>query len=293
MMIFAFFLFVVVPVSFLIFHLATKKYLNPYKLIFVFAKKGQGKSTFLTKQALIHLHNGWTVYSTDPIPGCIYVPITHVGYYEFEPHSLLIIDEIGMIWDNRNFKNFPPAVRDWFKLQRHRKVKVICASQSFDVDKKIRDLADDMYLLVKKFRVFSYGKRILKVLDIVEATGENNSESRIVDQLKFDSILFFWAGSRSLTFIPHWIPYFDSFAAPALLPAAEEWYTVPPVDLPSRRVRFVLAIRSLLIKSPRDESDGLRGEARAARFACMPVIGTFLASAYIRLCDFFSRVRRR
>lgn len=293
MMILAFFVFIVVPVSLLVFHLTTKKYLNPYKLIFVFAKKGQGKSTYLTKQALLHLRHGWTVYSTDPIPGCIFVPVEHVGYYEFEPHSLLIIDEIGMIWDNRNFKNFPAPVRDWFKLQRHRKVKVICASQSFDVDKKIRDLADDMFLLVKKFRVFSYGKRILKVLDIVEATGENNSESRIVDQLKFDSILFFWAGSRSLTFIPHWIPYFDSFAAPALLPAAEEWYTVPPVDLPSRRERFHLVVRSLLTKPHGDVPDVLRGDARAMRLACIPVIGTFLASAYIRLSGLFSRVRRR
>lgn len=66
----------------------------------------------------------------------------------------------------------------------------------------------------KKFRVFCYGKRILKVLDIIEASGD--SESRVVDQLKFDSVLFAFFGSRSLTYIPHWIPYFDSFAAPEL-----------------------------------------------------------------------------
>lgn len=199
-----------------VYHILTRKYLNPYTLTFIFAKKGQGKSTLLTKLALQHLARGWTVYSTDRIPGCYYVPVEVVGYVEFKPHSLLIIDEIGMIWDNRSFKSFPAAVRDWFKLQRHRQVKVVCASQSFDVDKKIRDLADDMYLLNKRFRVFSYGKRILKVLDIVEATGDSNSESRIVDQLRFDTILLFWAGSRTLTYIPHWVPYFDSFAAPEL-----------------------------------------------------------------------------
>lgn len=214
-------------VCFLVFHLLTKKYLNPYELIFIFAKKGQGKSTLLTKMAIQHLKKGWTVYSTDPIPGCYYVSVEDIGYFEFEPHSLLIIDEIGMIWDNRNFKNFPPAIRDWFKLQRHRQVKVICASQSFDVDKKIRDLADRMFLLEKKFRVFSYGKRILKVLDIVEADGNTQSESRIVDQLKFDSLFFFWAGSRTLTFIPHWTKYFDSFAAPELQHKEWERYELP------------------------------------------------------------------
>lgn len=214
------------------FHFLTRKYLNPYKLIFIFAKKGQGKSTLLTKMALNHLKHGWTVFSTDPIPGCYLIRPEEIGYYELPWHSLLIIDEIGMIWDNRDFKNFSNAVRDWFKLQRHRGVKVICASQSFDVDKKIRDLADDMFLLQKKFRVFSYGKRILKILDIVEASGDHNSESRIVDQLKFDSILFFWAGSRTLTFIPHWAKYFDSFAAPPL--KEKEFEIVPELgeDMP-------------------------------------------------------------
>ena len=234
-------------VLYLIYHFLTRKYLNPYTLTFIFAKKGQGKSTLLTKMALQHLSRGWTVYSTDRIPGCYYVPVEDVGYFEFKRRSLLIIDEIGMIWDNRSFKSFPVPVRDWFKLQRHRKVKVVCASQSFDVDKKIRDLADDMFLLNKKFRVFSYGKRILKILDIVEATGDSNSESRIVDQLRFDSILLFWAGSRTLTFIPHWTPYFDSFAAPPL--AEKEFDCCPLPD-----------------KLPRS----LRGKRRAQRLRCLP-----------------------
>lgn len=210
-----------------VFHFSTRKYLNPYKLIFIFAKKGQGKSTLLTKMALHHLRRGWEVYSTEPIPGCHLIAPEDIGYFEFPSHSLIVIDEIGMIWDNRNFKNFKPEVRDWFKLQRHRKCKVICASQSFDVDKKIRDLADDMFLLQKKFRVFSYGKRILKILDITEATGD--SESRIVDNLKFDSILWFWAGSRTLTFIPAWTKYFNTFAAPEL--GHKEFPVIPAYGL--------------------------------------------------------------
>lgn len=218
-----------------LYHLLTKKYLNPYKLIFIFAKKGSGKSTTLTKLALRHLKRGWTVYSTDPIPGCILIPASDIGFYELKPHSLLIIDEIGMLWHSRDHKTFPREVRNWLKLQRHRRVKVLCASQSFDTDKSVRDLADEMWLLQKKFRVFCYGKRILKVLDIIEASGD--SESRVVDQLKFDSVLFAFFGSRSLTFIPHWIPYFDSFAAPAL--PEKEWqiYELPHELRPKRKCR--------------------------------------------------------
>ena len=203
-------------VGLVIFHFATIKYLNPYKLIFVFGKKGSGKSTLLTKWALQHQKRGWTVFSDDPIPGCYLYDPAELGRYELPWKSLVIVNEAGMIWHSRNFKKFPEETRHWFKLQRHRGVKVILASQSFDVDKSIRDLADGMYLVTNKFRIFSYGKRILRFPDLVEATGDSQSEARLVDQLKFDTFLLCFFGSRTLTYIPHWIPYFSSFAADAL-----------------------------------------------------------------------------
>lgn len=209
-----------------IFHFCTKKYLNPYKLIFVFGKKGSGKSTLLTKWALQHLKRGWTVYSDDPIPGCFLFDPADLGKYEFPWNSLVIVNEAGMIWHSRNFKKFPEATRHWFKLQRHRGVKVILASQTFDVDKSIRDLADSMYLVTNKFRIFSWGKRILRFPDLVEATGD--TEARLVDQLKFDSLLFCFFGSRTLTYIPRWVKYFSSFAAPEL--EQHEFLYVPRLD---------------------------------------------------------------
>ena len=50
------FLMVFVPTFLIVFHLFTKKYLNPYKLIFIFGKKGSGKSTLLTKYALDYMN---------------------------------------------------------------------------------------------------------------------------------------------------------------------------------------------------------------------------------------------
>lgn len=198
----------------LLFHLCTKRYLNPYKLIFVFGKKGSGKSTLLVKYASQYRERGWTVFSTEYIPGTYKIDYEDIGFVQFPPHSCLIVDEVGMIWDNRNFKNFKPEVRDFFKLQRHYKCCCILASQTFDVDKKIRDLADEMFLVSKKFRVFSYAKRILRETVLVEATGE--SSSKIDENLVFDSLFFFWAGSRKLSFIPKWSKWYDSFAAPEL-----------------------------------------------------------------------------
>lgn len=196
------------------FHVLTKKYLNPYKLIFIFGKKGSGKSTLLVKYAYEYNQRGWTVYSTEPIPGTYLISYEDIGFKQFPEHSCILVDEVGMIWDNRNFKSFKPEVRDFFKLQRHYKCCLILASQTFDVDKKIRDLADEMYLVTKKFRVFSYAKKILRQTVLVEATGE--SPSKIDENLVFDSLFFFWAGSRKLSFIPKWSRWFDSFAAPRL-----------------------------------------------------------------------------
>jgi hypothetical protein len=197
-----------------IFHLMTKRYLNPYKLIMIFGKKGSGKSTLQVKLALDHIKNGWTVYCTTKLPGCYYVPENLIGTVEFKPNSVLLVDEVGMIWDNRDFKNFSSNVRDWFKLQRHRKVKVYLFSQSFDVDKKIRDLVDEMYLITRSFRVFSYANKISRNIIITKATSE--SASSLADELKFESLFFFWCGSRKLTFIPKYIKYFDSYEASKL-----------------------------------------------------------------------------
>lgn len=211
MLYFLFFLFVL---AFTSFNLATLPFSNPYTLTMIFGKKGSGKSTTMSKIAFQHLKKGWKVYSNVPLPGCFRIREEDIGFRMIPPKSLLLIDEVGMIWDNRNFKSFKPEVRDWFKLQRHYKVKVVLFSQTFDVDKKIRDLTDDMYLIEKRFRVFAYGRRILKKSVLTEASADQ--PSRIDENLKFDSILFAPFGSRLLTFIPRWSDSFDSFAAPQL-----------------------------------------------------------------------------
>lgn len=228
------------PLSGLVFHLLTKKYLNPYKLTFIFGKKGSGKSTLLTRFAIEYQKKGWNVYSTEPIPGCYLIDYKDIGVAYFPPNSCIIIDEVGMIWDNRNFKTFPPHVRDYFKLQRHHKHTVIMASQTFDVDKKIRDLADNMYLVENKFRVFTYAKRILRRVVLIEAQAGKNGESRIDENLVFDSLLWFWCGSRKLTFIPKYAVLFNSFSLEKLLEKPFE-------KLPDRKP---LTARDVIRRSP-------------------------------------------
>ena len=206
-----FYIFLAVLIgSFLVFDLSTRKYLNPYKLYLVFGKKGSGKSTYLVKLAKQHLKKKWLVYTNMNelfIPGVRHFDVQHLGDYVPEAHSLLLLDEVGMIWDNRDYKVFKSSVRDFFKLQRHYHVKVYMASQSFDVDKKLRDLCDGMYLHTNFARVFTLGKRITRKITITESTSE--AESRIAQDLK---ICPPW--EWTLTFIPKWAKYFDSHVIP-------------------------------------------------------------------------------
>lgn len=192
-----------------LFHILTKEYLNPYKLTMVFGPKGSGKTTTLTYLACQYMKKGWTVYSTEPIPGALPISGDLVGYVHLKQNSVLLVDEVGCLWDNRDFRNFKKEVRNWFKYQRHYRVRVYLFSQTFDIDKKLRDLTDDMFLMQRKFRVFTWAKRIVKKIVLVEASAE--SPSKIDENLTFDSLLFWIFGSRMLIFIPKYAKLFDSF----------------------------------------------------------------------------------
>ena len=194
----------------LVWHFSTRKFLNPYKLYLVFGKKGSGKSTYLVKLARQHLKRGWIVYTNMDelcMPGVRHFNIQHLGDFVPEARSLLLLDEVGMIWDNRDYKVFKPCVRDFFKLQRHYHVKVYMASQTFDVDKKLRDLCDGMFLHTNFLRVFTLGKRIVRKVVLTQSTSE--AESRISEDLV---MLPFW--DWTFTYIPRWAKYFDSHSIP-------------------------------------------------------------------------------
>lgn len=226
--------------GFVLYHII--KFSNPFRLIFLFGKKGCGKSSTLCKLAFKYLKKGWKVYSTEKIPGTYLLPPETIGWYELAPKSVVLIDEVGLIWHSRDFKTFPREVRSWFKLQRHRKLRVYMCSQSFDVDKSVRDLCDEMYLLTNVFNIFSYQKRILKSFDVVQATAE--SPSTIVENLKIDSILLAPFGSRRFTYIPKYAKYFDSFECDPLL----------PFDYQELKIENEKLLRSLHLKKKSKES---------------------------------------
>lgn len=185
------------------------KFRNPYRLIMIFGKKGSGKTTLITKLAFKYWRKGRPVYSTIYTPFSQLFDVQSIGQMVFPEESVVFIDEVGMIWDNRNFKAFRTDVRDYFKLQRHYKNTVYLFSQSFDVDVKLRNLTDHMYLTKCYFGIISVARKIRRNIVLVEATAEG--ESRIADNLEFTNILTWLFDGAIFTWVPRWVKYFDSY----------------------------------------------------------------------------------
>lgn len=192
----------------------TIKYNNPYKLIFIFGKKGSGKTTFLTAIAQKHIKQGRPVFSTVDIPGTYKIYPEDIGFVQMPEGSVVLMDEVGMIYDNRNYKQFKPEVRDYFKLQRHYKHTVYMFSQTWDIDIKLRTLTDKMYILVNLFGWISYAKEIRRKLVVVKPS--ENAESRIADELVIPPFFLAPFGARKVVFIPKYVKYFNSYDAPEL-----------------------------------------------------------------------------
>lgn len=204
-----FFLFI--AAGFVGFALYSRRFVNPYRLIFIFGKKGSGKSTLMVSQMLKDLKHGWNVYTDMQdcvVPGVrIINSSADLAKFVPEANSALYLDEVGISFDNRSYKSFDSGLRDFFKLQRKYKCKVVMNSQSFDVDKKIRDVTDSMILQTSIGNVITLSRPIRRSVALVEATAQ--ADSRIADNLKFESI-FRWR----VLWMPKYFKYFESFNAP-------------------------------------------------------------------------------
>lgn len=136
--------------------------------------------------------------------------------FEFPPfvklHSVIFHDEINLMYDNRSFKEFSKETQRYFRLQRHYKHIYIGLSQTFDCDKKIRDLADYIVLLRKSFRVWIHSEAWYKVPRILRATEENSREtSAACDDFKPMGLFYDWFSSPFCCWLPKWVKKHDSF----------------------------------------------------------------------------------
>lgn len=137
-----------------------------------------GKTTALTMIGLRSLQGKSTcgiaphkkVFSTFYCKGLYQLDVNDLKSYDFSD-SLVLIDEISLYFDNRDYKNFDKEFIYFFKLHGHYKIDLVWASQHFaDADKKIRDVTDTIFLCEPSFFGLSVLKKILHTYNIENLT---------------------------------------------------------------------------------------------------------------------------
>jgi hypothetical protein len=167
-------------------------------------KKGCGKTCTLAKLALRYNKKGYKVYTNvEGISNTYFFNPKQLDTLTPDPNSIILIDEVGLVWDNRSFANF--KANEWFKYSRQYKCKVILFSQAFDIDLKIRNLVDNMYLMTRIGKGVIY-RPVVKKLGIVQ---KPDGTGDLADTYRYGGLL-----SWKFTYLPRYYGLFNTYNPP-------------------------------------------------------------------------------
>ena len=184
-----------------------------------FGVPGSGKTTFAAWLSKKRLKKKGKVFSNVPIKGAYKICREDIGAYDIS-NGLLIFDEVGVEYNNRDFKNFTDREVYFFKFHRHYHVDVALFSQDWeDMDKKLQKLATHYYYIRKSMIPFCFSRRL-----IFKTIGIENETGKIIEKYKFS-----WF-NRRLIFAPAVWKMFDSHDRKELPKKNFEEWGSGPVD---------------------------------------------------------------
>lgn len=202
-----------------------------------FGVPGSGKTTLMAKFAvkeLKRIRKGKSpykdVYTNFYCKGAKMIDFKDLEKYKLYD-SLIILDEITLDADNRKFKDFKDATRDFFILHRHLGIDVIYATQSYElVDLKIRQLTQELWYMSRSvvpfLNRFTTAKRIYRQVNINEHSAELTLGYRFCN---FIESLF--VKNYRMVYRPNYYKYFDSYEEGNLekrpIYRSKEWGELP------------------------------------------------------------------
>jgi|LSQX01.1.fsa_nt_gb hypothetical protein len=199
-----------------------------------FGLPGAGKTTIATYFAVKEQKklekgksNYISVYTNFPVfyPGIRKLETEWLGKLLLE-NALLIIDEVTLVADSRDYKSFSYEFKSFFLKHRHCEADIYLFAQQWNgYDKKIRDITDRVYYVHKGAirRGITYANRIpYGMLIPKKGDTESSKYGEIVQGYhrgSFIDRLLAFRIKRKLVY-----KYFDSFDRPKIPPAPVEYW---------------------------------------------------------------------
>ena len=193
----------------------------------VFGLAGVGKSTYLSYLAAKALKSKdyQRVYSSFPIHDCYELKWDKLGIEDYS-NCLILIDEISLFCDNRNWKdNMTDDMRYFWIMYRHYKCDVVYCSQSYkDCDSKIRDRTDMLYRITRLPLL-----PVSRVRPVVKTMSLNDAGQWVEAYVERGLGCFVWR--------PKYYGMFDSFTCKQLKPNTSRLWSdlSAQPDLPTKK----------------------------------------------------------
>ena len=166
-------------------------------IIGIFGKPGAGKTTYL---ASVVAKNEFkrklcnyipflkkipfcapysVIYCNDSsVFGTVYYNPKDLGHFRPARGSCILMSEAGVYWNNRNTMKQDPAVHRLWAIHRHLHCDIIWESQTVDVDIKLRQRTDHIWLLKKALL-----NRNNSILQRVSFSLDVNDEQHVIAEM--------------------------------------------------------------------------------------------------------------
>lgn len=208
---------------------------------------GSGKTTHCASVVKKCIKKNIPVYSNVEIMGAFKIQKSDLGVFRLEK-CVVIIDEAGLDFNNRDFKNLENSFLYFLKMHRHYKCELYFYSQANDMDIKIRQMANRYWLLEWSYlRVFNIyvAKRVKPVITITKNEGEIKQGFAFTFPIPFVTRKYYYA--------PKYWHMFDSWECKPLVNKNFKLYAeykknmVSDLKFNTLIISWILALFSLLL----------------------------------------------